>query len=123
MQSEIFPLRGHKVKIFSRNNFQLLDGCIGHQSSAVKYASAKHWVHEDNPQNHTKGKTDTPDYCPEVTTQVVKELEASYNKQLVNDRVSGDLHRTEKYALVIGNAIFSPIQVVTPILNITLHKK
>ena len=114
LQSDEILLCGHKVEIFSRDNSKLLDQCVGLCSYCVDYyvvsvaiyPRTKYSVHRDNPQNHPKGKFDTPLYYQEIIAQTIKELETSYNEHLVDDRASGDLHKTGKYVPVIGKAIF-----------------
>ena len=102
--------------------FKVLDDCLGHQSSTATHPSTKCSVLRDHPQNHPKSKAHTPENCPEITAWTLKELEASYSENLVDDRAGGDLHKTGKYhELVTRKVIFllkSLSQTVTPVLNI-----
>ena len=123
-QSEEFFLCGHKVKVFLEGDFKFLDDCLGHQGSAATYPSAKYSVHRDHLQNHAKGKAQTLEDCAEITARTVKELEASYNENLTDDRAGGDLHKIRKcHESVTGKAIFPPSSlspVVTPVLHVRL---
>ena len=65
----------------------------------------------------------TTENCP-IAKRTMKDLEASYNEMLVNDREFGDCHKIETFhESIIHVAIFPTktlSQVVSPVLHIRL---
>ena len=88
LQSESFSLCGHKAKIFLGGGYHFLDDCLCQQGSSATYQSAKNVVTLDHLRTHL-GMVHTTENCP-IVERTIKDLEASYNEMLVNDRASGD---------------------------------
>ena len=122
MQSERFSLCGHKVKIFLEGDYHFLDDCLGHQGSSATYPSAKDLVTLDHLRKHS-GMAHTPENCP-IVERTIKDLEASYNEMLADDRAGDDYNKIGKsQGSIFHAAIFlikTPSQVVTPVLHMRL---
>ena len=121
MQSETFRISGYKVKVFLGGDFHFLDDCLGHQGSAASYPSAKDLVTLEHLRNHG-GKPHTPAHCF-IDLRSLSDYESSYNENLAEDRMGGDLHKTGKFhESIVARSIF-PIaleNVVPPVLHIML---
>ena len=100
---------GYKVKVFLGGDFKFVDDYLGHQGSAAIYPRTKYSVHRDHLQNHPKGKAHMPENCPEITAQTLKELEASDNKNLIDDSAGRDFHKRGKYHESVTVKVIFPI--------------
>ena len=121
MQSETFRISGYKVKAFLGGDFHFLDDCLGHQGSAASYPSAKDLVTLEHLRNHG-GKPHMPAHCF-IDLRSLSDYESSYNENLAEDRMGGDLHKTGKFhESIVARSIF-PIaleNVVPLVLHIML---
>ena len=57
----------------------------------------------------------TPQNCP-IVDRRIKDLEASYNKMLTDDRVGGDCHKTGKFHESIIHAAIFLIETLSQVL-------
>ena len=115
-----FLLLGIRFKVFLGGDNHFLDGCLGHQGSAATCPSSKDLVTLEHLRNHS-GTAHTPEDCL-IPERTIKDLEASYNKNLVDDRAGG-LHKRRKFHESIISRAFFPIKSLSPVVPSVLHIK
>ena len=58
-----------------------------------------------------------------IVEKAMKDLEASYNEMLADDRAGSDCHKTENFYQSIIYAAISPIKTVSQVVTAVLHIK
>ena len=58
---------------------------------------------------------------PRKTLQTLKELEASYNENLIDERAGGDLHKTGKYHESVTGKVIFPLNSLSQVVTLVLH--